>query len=304
LPEEIRGLVDHQAAVVGTEGFRNEMAGLARDIRAIPNRAPPRRAWLIACGATGVAAIAALVWVTQYPIVGQLTSVLVRTPQDNDQYSRMSDIVSGERRSPCAADRDGSKVQVFENGWLLIRFKTQTIYAIVRTEVNSKILWMSRPDDSHLIKASCTGVEDEQLLYGGFRYLYCNSTLPDLKMALGKPLALEIGALVQYQDWSGGLLAYGVPGSNAIGGRFTQLVGVFMNKDDFAKENELKMGRKVEFTFHNAAPHNVYCTALWYPANSDKPIPDDLRDRRDCDCKVDAKTYVKAHDKCLIFGFE
>jgi hypothetical protein len=30
LPDEIRGLVDHQAALVGTEGFRNEMAGLAR----------------------------------------------------------------------------------------------------------------------------------------------------------------------------------------------------------------------------------------------------------------------------------
>jgi hypothetical protein len=37
LPEEIRGLIDHQAAVVSTEGFRNEMVGLARDIRGIPN---------------------------------------------------------------------------------------------------------------------------------------------------------------------------------------------------------------------------------------------------------------------------
>jgi hypothetical protein len=33
LPEDIRSLVDHQAAVVTTAGFRNEMRGLARDIR-------------------------------------------------------------------------------------------------------------------------------------------------------------------------------------------------------------------------------------------------------------------------------
>ena len=35
LPEEIRGLLDHQAATVTTTGFRNEMLGLVRDIRSI-----------------------------------------------------------------------------------------------------------------------------------------------------------------------------------------------------------------------------------------------------------------------------
>ncbi|HEY5065040.1 MAG TPA: toll/interleukin-1 receptor domain-containing protein [Xanthobacteraceae bacterium] len=37
LPDDIRGLLDHQAVSVTTTGFRNEMAGLARDIRAIPS---------------------------------------------------------------------------------------------------------------------------------------------------------------------------------------------------------------------------------------------------------------------------
>jgi len=37
LPEDVRGLVDHQAALVTNASFRNDMAGLARDIRAIPN---------------------------------------------------------------------------------------------------------------------------------------------------------------------------------------------------------------------------------------------------------------------------
>jgi hypothetical protein len=37
LPKVLEGLVDHQSAVVTTNGFRNEMGGLARDIRAILN---------------------------------------------------------------------------------------------------------------------------------------------------------------------------------------------------------------------------------------------------------------------------
>jgi formylglycine-generating enzyme required for sulfatase activity len=74
LPEDIRGLVDHQAAVVGAEGFRNEMA-IARDIRAIPNRTPPRRAWLIAGGAAGVAAVVALAWVLQSHFPGAQPTV-------------------------------------------------------------------------------------------------------------------------------------------------------------------------------------------------------------------------------------
>jgi hypothetical protein len=323
LPQDIRTLVDHQAVVVTTRGFRNEMAGLARDIRAIPNRWPRRRIGAIAVGSSAacIGAVTALAWLSQEHLLEQLTSFLkwqrgnvVSDDRNDMQYDRLLDIVSGARKSACAADRSGSNVQLFENGWLLIRFGTQIIYAIVRTEDNAKIRWMSQRDDSRLRRASCTGVQNEQLLQYGFRYLYCNSTEPDLRAALGKPLTGEIGAWVQYQDWSRGLLAYGLPGSDAVRGQaiqgtivreaFTQLVGVFMDNDDVAKEQGWKVGKKVEFTFHNGEPSNVYCTALWYPAYSDKPIPDDLRDRRDCDSKVDGKMYTKAHDKCLIFGSE
>ena len=44
LPADIRGLLDHQAATVSTVGFRNEMAGLVRDIRAIPGQMYQRTA--------------------------------------------------------------------------------------------------------------------------------------------------------------------------------------------------------------------------------------------------------------------
>lgn len=47
LPEDLQGLVDHQAAFVSTSRFRNDMAGLVRDIRAIPDPFRTRRIGLI-----------------------------------------------------------------------------------------------------------------------------------------------------------------------------------------------------------------------------------------------------------------
>ncbi len=59
LPDEIQGLLDHQAVSVTTTGFRNEMAGLARDIRAIPGTHMWRR-WA-AAAAIALAILAASV---------------------------------------------------------------------------------------------------------------------------------------------------------------------------------------------------------------------------------------------------
>ena len=42
LPNDIRGLLDHQAVSVTLAGFRNEMSGLVRDIRSISNPWPWR----------------------------------------------------------------------------------------------------------------------------------------------------------------------------------------------------------------------------------------------------------------------
>jgi TIR domain len=42
LPDDIKGLLDHQAATVSVAGFRHEMAGLVKDIRSIGPRKPWR----------------------------------------------------------------------------------------------------------------------------------------------------------------------------------------------------------------------------------------------------------------------
>jgi hypothetical protein len=60
LSEDIQGLLDHQSAAVTTIGFRNEMGGLARDIRAIPNAWAWRR---VAVGATAVLAVMVAGWI-------------------------------------------------------------------------------------------------------------------------------------------------------------------------------------------------------------------------------------------------
>jgi hypothetical protein len=47
LPQDMRGLLDHQATTVSTTGFRNEMAGLVRDIRTIPGQKYQRTAFAV-----------------------------------------------------------------------------------------------------------------------------------------------------------------------------------------------------------------------------------------------------------------
>ena len=62
LPDDIRGLLDHQAVSATTTGFRNEMAGLARDIRAIPSAHMWRRWAAAAAGVLVILAASALIY--------------------------------------------------------------------------------------------------------------------------------------------------------------------------------------------------------------------------------------------------
>ncbi len=50
LPDDIRGLLDHQAASVTNAGFRHEMSGLVHDLRSISSPRPWRRFGAIAAG--------------------------------------------------------------------------------------------------------------------------------------------------------------------------------------------------------------------------------------------------------------
>jgi hypothetical protein len=62
LPQDLRGLIDHQAAFVTTSRFRNDMAGLVRDIRSVPDPLRGRRIGFIALGLVVMLLILGSVW--------------------------------------------------------------------------------------------------------------------------------------------------------------------------------------------------------------------------------------------------
>jgi TIR domain len=80
LPEALRPLIEHHVATLTTNGFRNEMAGLARDI--------PRTRWpfVAAASATVLIAIAAGIFLGLMPAID--SGVLWRTHRDQPTASK------------------------------------------------------------------------------------------------------------------------------------------------------------------------------------------------------------------------
>jgi hypothetical protein len=70
LPEDLQRLLDHQYALVTTNGFRNEMGGLARDIREIPNDWSWRR---LAVGAVVLMVLMLVGWIAGGGLVWNLS---------------------------------------------------------------------------------------------------------------------------------------------------------------------------------------------------------------------------------------
>lgn len=81
LPDDIRGLLDHQAVSVTTTGFRNEMAGLARDIRALPSAHGGRR--LAAAVASVLVVLAASALIYSFGLQKFLRHPTAQTPSVN-----------------------------------------------------------------------------------------------------------------------------------------------------------------------------------------------------------------------------
>jgi hypothetical protein len=193
------------------------------------------------------------------------------------------------------------------------------LYAVLKTpgtDNKDKILWAEYDDDSKGDDVECPPFENDQLIHYGFRRWYCKAESSDLRTGLGKPITGEIGTWAQFQDRTKGLLIYGIPGVDVAKERvvngvfataaFLQLVGVFLDKAEPREATGFRPGRKIQVSLHDALPRNVYCTALWYPANTTKYISEDLFHRPDCgDAPVDGKTYINPRrESCNIFGFK
>jgi hypothetical protein len=86
---------------------------------------------------------------------------------------------------------------------------------------------------------------------------------------------------------------------------FLQLVGFFLRGSD-ARESGFRDGEMVDFAQHHGEPRNVYCTALWYRANSSNNyMTEDLWNRQDCGgIKTDGQSYITSRPQCNVLGFK
>jgi hypothetical protein len=94
LPDDIQGLVDHQAISVTIAGFRNEMSGLVRDIRSIPGR----RQWhRFGAPAAGLFLLLVVLVLAKFGIplnIGHLFSHTSESLKSNNQWSDSTEWVA------------------------------------------------------------------------------------------------------------------------------------------------------------------------------------------------------------------
>ena len=163
----------------------------------------------------------------------------------------------------CQAEPYGSAVQLFDRGWLVARFATGRFFAI--WEQPNGIAWKAFPDTYKSgQQADCQTVPNEGLLRAGFRKLYCQEQR-DLEKDLGAPRTAETKAYVQFQDWSHGLLVFGLPGTQ-IGmtgdeHKFTRLEGAFLAGAGTPSGGGV--GRKASWT-EGTSPFSDECSAIWF----------------------------------------
>jgi hypothetical protein len=164
----------------------------------------------------------------------------------------------------CRADRNGSAVQLFENGWLIDRFSDagDVLFAIGKTG-EGHLRWFKRKSGYvNGMEAPCAGIDGENMLRWAFRWWYCSQNAEEIRRVLGKPLIDETAVWAQFQEWSQGLLVVGLPGDRpgvAIG-KFQVLFSVFLVGEG---EQEEGVGQLSQHTWLNVDCEE-YCNAIWY----------------------------------------
>ena len=112
LPDDLKPLVEHHVATVTTNGFRNEMAGLARDIRELLGG---RRRWPLAAAAAGVVVAAGLAMYAGLIPLSGLASLTGsdpahRTPEQTATAKRAGSDPSSESATAANTIEDNRKI--------------------------------------------------------------------------------------------------------------------------------------------------------------------------------------------------
>jgi hypothetical protein len=123
LPPDIQGLLDHQAASVTVPGFRNEMAGLVRDIRSIPSPSSWRRLGTIAASLVFLLLLAAFISISNLKGRGAIDTLRLaffRTPPTDSALNAIWRDTPGEwvmyEYSTPQGTKNASLAQYFKPG--------------------------------------------------------------------------------------------------------------------------------------------------------------------------------------------
>lgn len=181
-------------------------------------------------------------------------------------------LASGIPTSLCRADHSGSTLQLFANGWMLARFSENRIYSFIEN-ADEDVAW-ERHEDVYKGVGTAIGCPDdtpgEALIRRGFRAVYCAPENRQLRLRLGAPLTEERRVIVQYQEWTEGLLIYGfptnTPGMLSEGSSFSKLAALFLERPDRQR------GAARKAAWIGGAGGSSYCSAAWYTLHDDATV--------------------------------
>jgi hypothetical protein len=202
--------------------------------------------------------------------------------------------VEGKAEGSCYAELRGSATQLFERGCLIAKFDENILIAIVTKSDGSLEWYKTKENFQKGVPVICSGIENDTLLRLGFRWWYCSEIFSAIQPKLGNPLNREIKAWVQYQQWSDGLLFFGVPHTAVDYERdhFQRLLGGFLSG-----YNELSQGSGKFFTITAANVNNAYCTAFWFPANPNQKMTEKQKGM-DCQSLSGPDVYTRGLKIC------
>jgi hypothetical protein len=112
LPEEIQGLLDHQAVSISTAGFRHEMSGLSKDIRAISSPSSRKTAAILVT-------VTVLALVAVFGLYRARMSPMFTTPRQSESVGQSESISKNNLRGWVlyAIDSSANRWCFFSNAW-------------------------------------------------------------------------------------------------------------------------------------------------------------------------------------------
>jgi len=221
----------------------------------------------------------------------------------------LADILTdaGKSKERCYANKDSAGVQAFENGWLLTQFSPDRekdyLYAIIKGDKPHWFKVKSEYKDGMVV--DCAGrvnSKNDHLLRWGFRWWYCSDKAAKVRAGLGEPEALETAAWVQYQRWSKGLLAAGLPAAAPDAeGRFHSLVNVFLKGAPKGSRGAARWN-VVDDNSMAARGCRTECNAVWFYAvtgeTGKRPNPVFEKGSASCAVRHPYEDFMKNRSVC------